>query len=365
MARISRWRTLRGARRAWCVASFVVLFCASCATAPSPTAPEPAPSTGFSSSAAAEHLGIKDHTVCSNFDQRPPLVTEEWRHDRSDFIADLGSPRHFPRDAVTTPAADEVVLEAKFTYGPTSKDIEDEKVRVLLQTCDEWRVLGEELTDDDGWVHLRLEDVLEPGIYRIRFEQVANRSFTTSKLWVLPEGTKVAVFDIDATLTTSNTEAAREVADDVLAGGDYDPEAYPDGAELTHFYLRRGYLPLYLTGRPYWFDRLSRAWLGNYAMAPGVVRLTTGHSESWPSDSAVGAFKEAELLALEAAGLDIEVAHGNATTDISAYLGAGLDPDNVWIIGDHAGARGTQPVEGGWEELVRELREAHQDGAAD
>lgn len=341
--------------RAWFVAGLILLLCVSCATAPSPTAPQPAPSTGFSASAAAEHLGIKDHTVCSTFDERPALATEEWRHDRSEFIADLGSPRHFSRDVVTTPGA-EAVVEAKFTYGPVTKDIEDEKVRILLQTCDGWRVLGEELTDDDGWVLVRMQDVPGPGIYRIRFEQVANRTFTTSKLWVVPEGTKVAVFDIDATLTTSDTEAAREVADDVLAGGDYDPRAYPGGAELTHFYLRRGYLPVYLTGRPYWFDRPSRVWLGNQSMAPGVLRLTTGHSQSWPSDAAVGAFKEAELRALEAAGLDLEVAHGNATTDISAYLGAGLEPDKVWIISDHAGARGTQAVEGGWKDLVRELR---------
>lgn len=307
--------------------------------------------------ASAQKLKLKDHSACEYPEGFPKLPEPEWRHSRSKLIAEVGDPVHFARDAVTTPRGS-VKLQAKFSYGDASKDLEDEKVRVLMHTCTGWTKLGEGLTDDDGWVEIDAAKVAKPGIYRLLFQQVSDGTYATSRLWVVPKGTKVAVFDIDGTLTTGDEEVFKEVADDVVDDGDHVPEAYPGGKELSAWYAKRGYLLVYLTGRPYWLSPHSRTWLADQGMPPGVLRLTTTHSDSWPSDDGVGQFKLAELKALQSAGLDIDVAHGNATTDISAYIGAGLAKERIWIIGPNAGSEGTQAVDGDWSRVLDGLRKA-------
>ncbi|QDG50318.1 hypothetical protein FIV42_06095 [Persicimonas caeni] len=309
----------------------------------------------WSASVSAQELDLEDHSACSYPDGFPKLPEADWRHSRSELIADVGEPWHFARDAVTVTNSG-VELQAKFTYGDVSKDMEDEKVRVLLQTCDGWQKLGEALTDDDGWMQLDYTGALEPGVYRVLFQQVADGTYATSKLWVVPKGTKVAIFDIDGTLTTGDEEIFAEVTDDIVDVGDYVPEAYPGGKEISKYYAQRGYLLVYLTGRPYWLAQHSRNWLVDEGMADGVLRLTTTHSDSWPSDSAVGEFKLAELRLLQAAGLSVDVAHGNATTDISAYIGAGVPKEQIWIIGPHAGEQGTQKVKKGWDATLDALQ---------
>lgn len=37
----------------------------------------------------------------------------------------------------------------------------------------------------------------------------------------------------------------------------------------------------------------------------------------------------------------LDLAYGNATTDIFAYLGAGIAQDATFILGDHGGEEGT------------------------
>ena len=70
----------------------------------------------------------------------------------------------------------------------------------------------------------------------------------------------------------------------------------------------------------------------------------------------MGAFKLAWLQDLTAKGYLIDFAYGNATTDIYAYLGAGIAADLVWIIGDNGGQMGTHAVAGSWATRVAEAR---------
>ena len=60
--------------------------------------------------------------------------------------------------------------------------------------------------------------------------------------------------------------------------------------------------------------------------------------------------EELRLLAarLDSAGLIVDAAYGNASTDLTAYLGAGLPADALWIIGPHGGEQGTHAVAGDW-----------------
>ena len=47
------------------------------------------------------------------------------------------------------------------------------------------------------------------------------------------------------------------------------------------------------------------------------------------------------LTDLQLVGLDIDVAYGNATTDIFAYDEAGIDLAATFILGAHGGEKGT------------------------
>jgi hypothetical protein len=56
------------------------------------------------------------------------------------------------------------------------------------------------------------------------------------------------------------------------------------------------------------------------------------------------------------AGFSLDVAHGNAPMDISAYLGAGLAPDAIWIIGKQRVEQGIHTVNDSWEARAREVK---------
>ena len=57
----------------------------------------------------------------------------------------------------------------------------------------------------------------------------------------------------------------------------------------------------------------------------------------------------AELVRRLDQGLVIDLAYGNATTDIYAYLGAGVPPQSIYIIGPHGGEQGTNAAQSSWE----------------
>jgi hypothetical protein len=74
-----------------------------------------------------------------------------------------------------------------------------------------------------------------------------------------------------------------------------------------------------------------------------------------PTDAGVGAFKRDFMRTLMDGGLAIDAAYGNASTDIFAYLSAGLPGGQVWIIGSHGGEEGTNAVDDGWVARAAEV----------
>ncbi len=276
-----------------------------------------------------------------------PAAGESWRHDiASPITTAAGDPNHAGKDILARYGAT-ATLSAKLAYGLVSKDLEDEDVLVFLDDCAGWRSLGRVRTNDDGRVQIAAP-MLPVGAYEVRFQVAGDRSVTTSVLWVLPAGTRFVVSDIDATLTTSDGELFEQI----LAG--LVPPAYPDGAALMTAHAERGHVVLYLTGRPYWLSEMTRTWLADKQFTPGPLRVTDSNGDILPTEGSVGAFKRAQLAELVAAGFVIDAAYGNATTDISAYLGV-VDPARVWIIGAHAGERGTQAVGESWSARAAEV----------
>jgi hypothetical protein len=258
----------------------------------------------------------------------------KYRHLRTRaFVQAQGEPKHAGPDAVV-PRGGKGTLRAKLAYGPLHKDLEDEDVRVFVRADDcTFRDLGAHRTDDDGWVSVELDggSLGAPGAHAAEVVVEGDGSRAELTVWVIEKGTPAVVFDIDATLTTSD----REVFAEVLKGR--VPAMRADADRVVEAYCKAGHTPIYLTGRPYMLGPASRAWLEARGMCPGVVRTTTRVEASLPSESEVGAFKEAELRALRDAGLELRVAYGNATTDICAYARAGITPDKTFIVGPHGG----------------------------
>ncbi len=278
-----------------------------------------------------------------------PAPDEGWRHSvASPVVTAAGAANHSGKDTIVQPGAAST-LPGKFTYGTISKDLEDEDVLVFLDDCQGWVPLGRFATDSDGRMSAPAP-ALATGVYEVRFQVAGDQSTTTSFLWVLPAGTRVVVSDIDATLTTNDSEVFQQILD-----GSYIPQTYPNAVELTRAHERRGHIVLYMTGRPYWLSNQTRGYLAARGFAPGPLRVADSNTDIVPTEGSVGAYKLANLKALIAAGLVVDFAYGNATTDIFAYLGAGIPPDRTWIIGDHAGEQGTHPVTGDWGARVAEV----------
>jgi hypothetical protein len=274
---------------------------------------------------------------------------EGWRHTiLTPIVTAAGAANHSGKDTIAKPGVASA-LPGKFTYGTISKDLEDEDVLVFLDDCQGWASLGRFATDSDGRMSAPAP-ALPTGVYEVRFQVAGDRSTTTSFLWVLPAGTHIVVSDIDATLTTNDSEVFYQILD-----GSYTPQTYPNAVALTKAHEERGYLVFYMTGRPYWLSNETRGYLAAGGFAVGPLRVADSNTDILPTEGSVGAYKLANLKALIAGGLVVDFAYGNATTDIFAYLGAGLVANHVWIIGDHAGEQGTNTVIGSWAARTGEV----------
>jgi hypothetical protein len=280
-----------------------------------------------------------------------PDATRGWRHWFAGRVTPkLGRARHAAADAIEPdPAA--VVLRAKFAYGRLSKDLQGESVRIWIDDCAGWHLVGDAITDDDGRIAVALPaGVIDaPGVYEVRYQVHGDRSTTTARVWLLPAGTRIVVADVDGTLTTGDRELVHELADGHRA------KPAPSAAALTTAHAERGHVVVYLTGRPYLLARRTRAWLDDLGFAAGPVIIADRLRQAFPSKGGVGAFKRARIAELIGKGYVIDGAYGNASTDIGAYLGGGVAAAATWIIGEHGGKRGTHAVTGGWAARVADV----------
>ena len=286
-----------------------------------------------------------------------PKAKGEFKHNRSGLIAAATRPAHAGLDALFA-QGNPITLKAKFAYGEVSKDLEDEPVETFMELCDGWRSLGEALSDDDGRVSVAVAEALPSGVYPVRFQVKGDASLAEATLRVFPKGTHFVVFDIDGTLTTTDEEIMKDFEAELLGplSKGYTPEGYVGGPALTQLHERRGAQLLYMTGRPYWLTGLTREWLTQFKYAPATLKLTDSTKEALPIQAGVGNYKLNFLQSVLAQGFVIDLAYGNAATDVYAYLGAGLDPKNVYIIGKHGGEQGTNAVSNSWEAEVTRVK---------
>lgn len=297
-------------------------------------------------------------TRCETAFTPPPKGS--FRHWYNRALA-LGPSWHSAQDLVVKPGG-AVTVEGKFTYGSVSKDLEDEPVQLYVNDCTAWRSVGSGDTDSDGRARVRLTAPTAPGIYGLRMVVRGDASYTSAYLFVPQAGARLTVFDIDGTLTTSDMELVKDVVTDLfepILHGTYDPKPHPYARELVLEREKRGALPIYLTGRPYWLNQSSRDWLALQRMPAGALHTTDSTSDAV---TRVAEYKAAFLDSLKAQGFVLEAAYGNASTDITAYAAAGIGKPVTYIIGTNGGKEGTHgacaanPTCKTWEEEVRRLR---------
>jgi hypothetical protein len=325
---------------------FAVLLCGACTTLKEISSPEASGSVLPPSAACGAHPFA-------------PKPRGEFKHKRSELIA-MAYPAHAGLDALFA-QGNAVTIKSKFAYGDISKDLEDEPIEAFIELCDGWRSLGETLSDGDGRVAVSVSEKLPSlpsGAYPIRFQVKGDASIAAATLRIFPKGTHFVAFDIDGTLTTTDEEIMKDFEAELLGplSKGYTPEGYVGGPALTQLHESRGAQLLYMTGRPYWLTGLTREWLQQFQYAPATLKLTDSTREALPTQNGVGDYKLNYLKSVIAQGFIIDLAYGNAVTDVYAYLGAGLDPKNVYIIGKHGGEQGTNAVTGSWEAEVTRVK---------
>ncbi len=273
-----------------------------------------------------------------------------WRHRvRGAATSSLyGEPHHSANDPVLNPGGDAIV-RGKFAYGAVSKDLEHEEVSLWLEMrpCGGWAEIARKTTDGKGRVALTVPARLipTPGAYRFQLVVSGDLSRTGGTIFVLEPGTQTVVFDIDGTLTTGDGQLVEQ-----LALG-WDPDVRPGAAAVARLYARAGYLPVYISGRPYMLRDATRDWLRRYGFPRGIVITTDAVGEGLPGEGRVGDFKQRWLDALGSGPrLAFAAAYGNAKTDVCAYARAGIDPYATFIIGKHGGLdcpgfAATQPLD--------------------
>lgn len=252
-----------------------------------------------------------------------------WSSQLNELTAETSIPQHSATDAVTNPGT-ATAIHAKFSYGTVSIDLNGEEVVAYLCVGELWQEVGTATTDNDGRVEIHVAASLfdRPGYYPFHVYVRGDLSSATGSIFVVERGTQAVVFDIDGTLTTDDLEAVEQV---VLA---QDPELRAGAVEVVDCWAPRR-LPVYITGRYYGLDLVTREWLTEQGFPCGPL-FTTQSIEQWAAG--VEDYKLHRITDLQdRVGLKVSGAYGNATTDICAYARAGIEPRRTYIIGPHGG----------------------------
>jgi hypothetical protein len=318
---------------------------------------------------------VSDVDTAPTCDESPrpfvgPSEPEAWNHFGSNLTSSLGNANHRGQDVIVQVGRPQVLV-AKFAYAFIDKDITCEDVDIWVQRevpCGEWERLGTARTtdnpddsldcdnygdrygieDDGGRVFFEIpEDKrLAVGRYPIRMVLRGDLSQAAFDLIVVEAGTQAVLTDVDGTLTTSDTELFTEVILSIF-NGTYEQEMYVDADHMLKTWSDKGYLIIYMSGRPDLLRTMSERWI-EARFPPGPIHLTDTNGQVLPTNDGVGTYKKEFIAYLRSQGIDIVAAYGNATTDIWAYGQSNIPKEVTFIIGDHAGEEGTQALSGSY-----------------
>jgi phosphatidate phosphatase PAH1 len=198
-------------------------------------------------------------------------------------------------------------------------------------------VLG--IDDRGGQIFVDLRNASLPGgplgVGRHRIHMVVAGDGTSTDLFleVLPPGARIAVTDVDGTLTESEDAIVGDVLQDQHAG------AHPGAADAMKALAGRGYFIFYLTARPGWLVPRTRRWLALHGFPPGILHTTV--SSTGVFGDAAASFKSGELTLLkDATGLVPDIAFGNMPSDVATYAATGIPAGRAYFYRLEGDARG-------------------------
>lgn len=263
---------------------------------------------------------------------------KSFRNFGNRILAGLYKPWHMVHDEVVKTGTAATIV-GKFDYDAVlHKDLEGEYVHVYIAGTgmSSWQYVGRYTTDSDGKISASL-GVRPAGEYQVRMVVEGDLSSVKGYLSVVEPGRQAVLFDIDGTLTINDFEAYADYV------GVKTAQAYAYAPQVVNAYKAKGYQIIYLTARPYWVTKDAREWFGMQGLTEWSYRSNPYGDGPIPPDTQAHKTNYINYLR-NTVGLNIVRAYGNATTDIGAYADGGIAKAETWIIGEYAGAQGTQPV---------------------
>ena len=283
-----------------------------------------------------------------------PSETRSFRHHRSRAVASQ-TPHHRVRDGLAVVGLPQIV-EAKFAYGTTDKDLKDEDVEVDVTHEGKTERVGvfrtshdgqAGPTDDGGRVRIVLEGAkaLPMGRHHFRFTVVGDGTTAEGTLVVVARDQTAFVSDVDGTLTESEFAEVPALMKNRL------PLAHAGTARVFGLLADRGHVPIYLTARPEWLVSRTRAFLKENQFPEGV--LVTKRDKSGALGQAAAVYKKEELARI-AQTVRIHWAFGNMPTDADAYATLVADRKRCILYRHTDAAHGCRRIES-YDDLVPEI----------
>lgn len=200
-----------------------------------------------------------------------------------------------------------------------------------------WQTLGRATTDGDGNYSIAPAEAIVTEIDRPVYSILeADGSCAEHYDYLMPEGTKFVVTDIDGTLTLSDDELFSQIDD-----GTYVPKQNKSADLLMNTWKDKGYFVVFLTARPHEFRSETRAWLRDQGFPKGPV-IT---ANALVFDESAREYKRAWVKRMmDDFKWDVVAAYGNALSDVDAYEDAGIPKEITFTVGEAAGANGTVAI---------------------
>lgn len=294
-------------------------------------------------------VGVGAYPVCNQATLKG--VTHGEFNQLSNQIDSHFQAYHGASDVVVTPGFD-AHIRGEFFYSISNLRLAGEFVELFIDDCSpQMKLLARTMINEDGHTHIVILKDAYPGVGEFRLVQrvVADGTAIESTLKVLPVGTHFVVFDVDGTLTKSDAE----VIYDFLPLREKGAHSRSMATQITHERkTRQGYEVIYLSGRSYLLNKITRDWLLVNQFAPGNVYLNPAK----PLGNNIEDFKAAYLKSLVDMGFVLDYAYGNQASDVKAYRRAGLSAEQIFVVGSYRPKKSALSLGHGFEQHYDNIR---------
>lgn len=177
---------------------------------------------------------------------------------------------HRANDVIIKEGLEQIII-GRFMYGPldflalTGEKID---IHMLCPRTGEWSYLDTQLTDKTGRIQYSIpkEKSLPSGLYQFKMVVRGDHTFLDLFMAVVPPKTEAVVFSIDGSLTASVSVSAK------------DPKVRAGAIDVVRFWQERGYLIIYITGRPDMQQARVVSWLYQHNFPHGLISFVDGLS---------------------------------------------------------------------------------------